>query len=507
MLKIKRFYIYWLSFVAWAVLTTVIIGLEYRLVLQKIEDSFHQQVERIYESIEHIARDNEAILEGFTAFLSSIEYADRESASRYARQIIAQYPHVYQLEVILVVNRNDLKTFVSRQKSTWLPNFKVKAFNFGSGITKRVIKNKPKYYPIIFTEPQLPIYKQKIGADLESDPLLRNALVETMQSKSTAATLPFDCTDGTREYALIRPVPDPPKGMLTKRKQALALLEVNIESIRQTITPLTDNLDIRLYHTATSSAEPKGLLFHIASPRPNELEAKLFPKLTDEKKLDRSGQPFALSVSKQLNWYDFDFPLMITTGSTALLSLALFLLFLSNHYRREDQRKNSEDHLRYMATHDALTGLPNRTLLADRFTQACSRSDRRFKRFSVMFLDLNGFKKVNDSYGHEVGDKLLKTFGDLVKGCIRSEDTLSRVSGDEFVILLEDTPYEIAQQVVRKIQAQLANPVFISDIKLSISASIGIAVYPNDGIVMSELLRKADERMYKDKGKTKAGIA
>ena len=118
-------------------------------------------------------------------------------------------------------------------------------------------------------------------------------------------------------------------------------------------------------------------------------------------------------------------------------------------------------------------------------------------------FDLNGFKKVNDTYGHDVGDQLLRTVGGLLKECIRNEDTLSRISGDEFVILLEDTSYENAERVAREIQAKLAQPRLIRGIELTIDISLGIAVYPDDGTEMSELLRKADARMYAAKEQSK----
>jgi diguanylate cyclase (GGDEF)-like protein len=196
-------------------------------------------------------------------------------------------------------------------------------------------------------------------------------------------------------------------------------------------------------------------------------------------------------------------PIVIATGSALLLFLALLLLFLNIYLRREELRKRSANRLLHMATHDALTGLPNRTLLADRFSQACSRTQRRDITFSIMFLDLDGFKKVNDTYGHEVGDQLLKTLGSLLKECIRDEDTLSRISGDEFVILLEDSSYKNAEGVARKIQAKLMQSVFIQGIELKIDISLGIAVYPDDGTEISELLRKADARMYEAKEQRK----
>jgi diguanylate cyclase (GGDEF)-like protein len=123
-----------------------------------------------------------------------------------------------------------------------------------------------------------------------------------------------------------------------------------------------------------------------------------------------------------------------------------------------------------------------------------------------MFLDLNEFKKVNDTYGHNVGDELLITLGDILKECIRNEDTLSRISGDEFVILLENTSYEETEMVAQKIKDKLTQPILICGIELIIGISLGIAVYPDDGTEMSELLRKADARMYEAKEQSKAEL-
>jgi diguanylate cyclase (GGDEF)-like protein len=330
------------------------------------------------------------------------------------------------------------------------------------------------------------------------------------------ATIPFNLVEGSRGYVLFHPVPDPPRRYNFKRKQALALLEVSAEAIQKKIALLVENLEFRLYYASYLSDEPEGLLLHIAaSSPPNSLETRLFPKLiserlfpklTSERKLNSRGQPFALKVDKQLGWSDLDLPLVIATGCTLLLFLALLLLFLNIYLRREKQRNRSANRLLHMATHDALTGLPNRTLLADRFSQACSRTQRRDLTFSTMFLDLNEFKKVNDTYGHEVGDELLKALGDLLKECIRKEDTLSRISGDEFVILLENMSYENAERVAQKIQSKLAQPVLIRGIELTIGISIGIAVYPDDGTEMSELLKKADARMYEAKEQSKGDM-
>ena len=503
--KTKPYWVYSLIFLAWTAVISITMSLVFnKLVLHEAEVTFNQRVMQLHESIELITRDNESILEGFAAYLSAIEYADRESASRYARQILSRYPHVYALEVALIVERHDLAKFIARQKRSWFPSFNVKAVSYGvDGRTKQRVKKKPIYYPIIFIEPMSPNTKQMIGADLDSEPFLRDTLNQSKELQSSVASIPYKLVEGSQGYLLSRPVPDVPGRDYSGRKQAFALLEVNAETIQKNIAFLVKNLDFRLYYASYSSDAPEGLLLHIAASTPNRLEAWLFPKLTAQMKLDSRSQPFAFRVDKQMGWSDLDFPLVIAISCTSLLFLALLLLFMNTHLRREDQRTISAKRLLHMATHDALTGLPNRTLLEDRFNQACSRTQRNGLTFSTMFLDLNGFKKVNDTYGHQIGDLLLKTLGGLLNECIRDEDTLSRISGDEFVILLEDTSYANAEKVAHKIHTKLARPVLIQDIELNINLSLGIAVYPNDGTEMSEILRKADARMYKAKEQSK----
>lgn len=151
----------------------------------------------------------------------------------------------------------------------------------------------------------------------------------------------------------------------------------------------------------------------------------------------------------------------------------------------------------YLAEHDYLTDLPNRLLLNDRITQALSAAHRRHGKVALMFFDIDNFKKVNDTLGHDVGDLLLKQLSKNLQSCLRSSDTISRQGGDEFIILLpeindEVAPAEIAQKLL-DITKQKYN---VGPHELYISASIGIAVYPNDGTTADILTRNADAAMY-----------
>jgi len=168
-------------------------------------------------------------------------------------------------------------------------------------------------------------------------------------------------------------------------------------------------------------------------------------------------------------------------------------------------RKNAEARLNHLANHDALTGLPNRNLLNDRLAHAIAR--RREDMAAVLFLDLDRFKLINDSYGHDVGDELLRAVAARLVGCLRDEDTVARLGGDEFVVLLEDLPGgDAAATIAGKVAGRLAEPLMIGGRELPVAASIGIALYPRDGRDAQDLLKNADTAMYRAKEAGRGGF-
>lgn len=154
----------------------------------------------------------------------------------------------------------------------------------------------------------------------------------------------------------------------------------------------------------------------------------------------------------------------------------------------------------HQAQYDALTGLPNRALLLDRLGQMLRNSRRNHAQVAVLFLDLDDFKKINDSLGHEVGDELLVEVGRRLKDVIRDQDTVGRLGGDEFLVLLNGTEYkEDVEIVARKIIESIREPISVEEYELVVGVSIGISIYPTDGNTESELLRHADSAMYNAK--------
>jgi diguanylate cyclase (GGDEF)-like protein len=159
--------------------------------------------------------------------------------------------------------------------------------------------------------------------------------------------------------------------------------------------------------------------------------------------------------------------------------------------------RQANEKLHHLALHDNLTKLPNRTLLEDRITQAISSVQRSGKFFSVMFVDLDRFKTINDSLGHHYGDKLLQAVAQRLTEILRAEDTIARIGGDEFVVLLKEiSKPQTAAHVAEKILGAMSGPFVIEGQEQNISASIGISVYPNDGMDLRTLMISADGAMY-----------
>nr|WP_283104297.1 GGDEF domain-containing phosphodiesterase [Shewanella gelidimarina] len=168
--------------------------------------------------------------------------------------------------------------------------------------------------------------------------------------------------------------------------------------------------------------------------------------------------------------------------------------------------KEHQGQLERIAHYDMLTHLPNRTLLADRLTQSMSHCQRQHSLLAVAFLDLDGFKDVNDTYGHVIGDELLIVVSSRMREALRDVDTLARIGGDEFVAVMENIEtVEDCEPMLERLLLAASEPVVIGGVRLEVSASIGVTIYPQDGVDADQLMRHADQAMYvaKQEGKNR----
>lgn len=190
----------------------------------------------------------------------------------------------------------------------------------------------------------------------------------------------------------------------------------------------------------------------------------------------------------------------ISENARAVINEQGELLYYEGSVEDITERRSYEAQIQHQATHDSLTGLPNRYLLEDRLQQAINYAERYHTKLAVAFLDLDQFKQINDSQGHDAGDQLLLLVAERLTALLRDSDTVVRLGGDEFVILLSSVSRtDDITHTMQRVLAVVANPVTLNGIEFNISCSIGVSIFPEDGTQAAVLLKNADTAMYKAK--------
>jgi len=233
-------------------------------------------------------------------------------------------------------------------------------------------------------------------------------------------------------------------------------------------------------------------------------------------------RPVGFQLSS-LIWFSVSFPVIhfsltrlgFATPVIAPLQeiLALMLLILlaamvvvyarlmrSENRRLEEERIRSQEKVEHLAFHDDLTGLPNRRLLADRMTQALSRARRYNWHLAVLIIDVDNFKAVNDTLGHDAGDAILCQLASRLRRSIRENDTVARLGGDEFIAVIEGLrAQEDATRAADFLTASLGAPYEVNDQKVRVTSTVGCAIFPTQGDTLEDLLKEADAAMYRKK--------
>jgi len=196
--------------------------------------------------------------------------------------------------------------------------------------------------------------------------------------------------------------------------------------------------------------------------------------------------------------------ILIVVVTLAVLTIALLTSVLDARLESRTAKlarslAEANEELTQMVLHDHLTKLPNRTLLEDRLTQSINKASRSNSHFALMFMDLDGFKAINDSLGHHIGDRLLVEVAERLTGSMRAHDTVARLGGDEFVILVDLVKPDDAMPVAEKLVEVVNQPFMVDKHELRVSASVGIAIYPEDGSTRHDLVINADAAMYHTK--------
>ena len=287
------------------------------------------------------------------------------------------------------------------------------------------------------------------------------------------------------DQALLASFEQSPNGMLIVNSSSLRVIAANPAIQRSLGYVLPELLEMSLGQIfVDESGDADGLMMRLRDPNPR-LPARISQRCKNGALLniEVSGHAFDLGEQRVLGFTTYD----ITLRSKV-----------------EAQLLEKQQHLDHLAHHDQLTGLPNRLYLAAHLPGAIEEAKRTRSLLAVLFLDLDRFKHINDSRGHEVGDKLLKTVAQRIRATMRTEDVVVRMGGDEFIVVLKEI--RASDQVLEaagRINDALSAPVVVDGRQLVTTVSIGVSVFPRDGADMGELLRHSDTAMYqaKDRGR------
>lgn len=496
---------YALGFAFWLSATLAAFAFVLHGSIKLSEREFDEYAAGVHIHLRDKLHANEAVLYGFASFLGAIGEGDgaRASAHTYGHSVLQSYPHIHMLLVVRKVARRDLPGYTAGLRSGALPDFEVREFAERGERARQAAGDKADYYPIVFMVPETPASAELYGLDIDSLDKLKDALQRSEREGIPVSSAPFPLLEGDLAYVMFRPVIGSfrtiarrPEGMAST--VSYALLVVRTADLLPPPGALAAEVRHRAErHPEAATAVPP--LFDLPARPASAVERLLLPELHSEWRIDSLSQPLRLSLQRQMRLHEIQPSALALAGMASLLSLAMLIVFLRSRERQRIAAEAKRRTIEHLALHDALTGLPNRFLLLGHLERASSLALRHDMKVGVLFLDLDGFKPVNDRLGHPVGDLVLQEVARRLQHCVRDCDTASRFGGDEFVVLLSEIwKAEDARKVAEKILQALAEPIAIGDghAPVRISTSIGIAIFPDCGTDATALIDAADQAMY-----------
>lgn len=465
----------------WALLFVLLSALAVTYEVRRLERDFLRSASHVQQRILQAITVSDSVLDGLSLALSNMDETDLRF-ERYARHILVLHDHLQMVQVVRRVGAEELDTFLARMRQVYGPEFSLRPWDAAD--LQGSVEPAKAYYPITFVAPHGPAAADLLGRDLGSNPTLRRPLLLALSAGDPSASPPIELPAGGVGYCVF----------LSDFQEGGRAAGLIVRADRLLTGPPRAGFRVALRY-----ANRKEVIIAQAEPR-GRLAALLLPEHRDVRAVDGPERPFSLVLEHTVDWRDLSPAPMIPLLALALLGLPAALATAHRRHLFEYQRAAHEELLAHRATHDPLTELPNRQLVRDRFAHACRLAERRGTQVGLLFLDLDNFKQLNDRHGHEFGDAALRTTAARLAGAVRKGDTVARIGGDEFLVLLEGIAgMANAREAAEHILEALEPPARFHGVDYRIESSIGIALFPQDGTDFDSLLASADEAMYRAK--------
>jgi diguanylate cyclase (GGDEF)-like protein len=500
-----------LILVGWLLIASAALVLSIWQAVSSGKRAFEHTAREVADSITGRALVAETALEAFAAFVTSQSPFDHATTAEFARALLTRYPFLYKFEVAQQVTHAERAVLEERMWAVY-PGFEVQQFDYADTRQWRTAPIASTYFPIIFQEPYFSDERQIVGLDLNSSLFLIDAMQASSRLGLPMATRPFMLAENVSGYVIHRALghgPGTPAAPLTATRYALLALRTDL--FIGDLTGEHQALAITVGHVDESQAPDESVrLVQTQGRDSTTIERLLLPSFRQSFSLTGPvpSQPFEVELAWQMHWRDLNLPLLLGLILGIALLPSLARRFALAYFEHRLARLDSDGELYQMANFDALTGVANRHRLIDQLGITLLRAARDKTQFCLLFMDIDGFKGINDRLGHAAGDAVLVAFCEHLGDLLRGDEMLGRLGGDEFVIITGDNtgPVDIASLIAR-IKAQTRQPLLYRKQPVHIDFSVGHACYPADGRSIAALLDVADRRMYREKQHRREKIA
>jgi diguanylate cyclase (GGDEF)-like protein len=470
--------------VAFVLMAGSIVALEYHL----LESRFDTLSQNITRQVEYQLRKQQLALESFAHGLSGQPEFSYLQAQNKAQSLLRHSPDLYMFAIASRVEPNQREEFEQRMAAS-----QSRGFHIQTSASNATGSSAQDLYPVVLLVPERPEARSLLGLDLASEPsALSGRLSGVVLPSGMSKPILLGNGPGYLIYHAIDSLLDAQNHQLPGQYSDYALLAVSAEGL---FAPgMVDEPGLGLRLISQESTDSPVTLFE-SQPTP-ELALPI-PSMTRSHRFAGTSADLVLNIQYQPRWQALDlWQLAGLLGGLFLLMLQVGWV-LRRVWRTRQHLFEQQRSLYNKAHFDHLTGLPNTNLLLDRLEQAIRSAQRTSSRVAVFFLDLDDFKQVNDAWGHDVGDQLLIQIGVRLRESMRGEDTVARIHGDEFVILIPVFSGELQLNRIRgKLETLFERPFKVGDIVLHQSGSFGLAICPEDADDAEGLLGLADRQMY-----------
>ena len=439
---------------------------------------------------------NESILSGFSAFLLGSRVADIEATKAYSQRMLERYPHILMFEVAQRVDSQNLEPFSSYLKAQDMFPPRVWSFDYELGIVEHDISSDGEALPVIFIEPASE--NSQLGLNLKTIEFIDKVTERFDNSDKLLMTEPFELLNGESAIVMMQAI----NISDSDRPRYISLLVIKAEQL------LPEAVRGTQWSFSLNCEDSTGANFTLLDIDPIEHSptsddsflSSLLPPLYAEDKITLKDFKLTLEIQQEIRMSDLDWGHILGLSTLMVIFPILILIMYRLHRQVEVSNQEKQFELYTQANFDSLTKLANRMHFEDFGTRILSSADRNQTNVALYFVDLNGFKKINDDLGHDVGDKVLIAVANALSDNVRQGDIVARLGGDEFAILADRmSSLHNVIRVLNKLRIAVSDISSPETKGYKVSGSIGFSFTEFHGYSLEQLLKTADNSMYGEK--------